>query len=133
MRWKYVALSLLLSSTSACVVGARGRAATNGNEVVLYVELLAPRPPIATVTTVSSQELSGGFGRAYLNDDALVVPHGTVVWRVEDEAVGLGAGVSALFSYLGGSVGAQHTFGDTGSTGAFAALGINVFAVCGCM
>lgn len=132
MRRSYVALSLSLLG-SGCVVGARGRVATNGAQVVPYVQLVAPRPPVAMITTYSPEDMSIGVGRVYIREEAIVTPYGAFLWRVEDEAIGAEAGVNVLFSYFGADVGVQQTFGEGGSTGAFAALGLNVLAACGCL
>ena len=132
MRRSYVALSLLWLG-SGCVVGARGRVATNGAQAVPYVQLVAPRPPVAMITTYSPEDMSIGVGRVYIREEAIVTPYGAFLWRVEDEAIGAEAGVNVLFSYFGADVGVQQTFGEGGSTGAFAALGLNVLAACGCL
>ena len=75
MRRSYVALSLSLLG-SGCVVGARGRVATNGAQAVPYVQLVAPRPPVAMITTYSPEDMSIGVGRVYIREEAIVTPYG---------------------------------------------------------
>ena len=134
MRWSCVVLTLsFVSLGSGCVLGVRGRAATNGAQAVPYVQLVAPRPPIAMITTYSPEDMSIGVGRVYVRNKAIVTPYGAFLWRIDDEAIGAEAGVNVLFGYFGADVGVQQTVGDGGSTGAFAALGVNVLALCGCL
>ncbi|MBL8624774.1 MAG: hypothetical protein JNK64_25930 [Myxococcales bacterium] len=129
------ALSLSLTLLAGCVVGARGRAATNGNSLALSGSIVAPRPPVAMIVSLSDQHIVGGAGwlRTFADDALWLTPYGGLLWRVDDGAVGVEAGVNLLYGYVGAEAGVQQTIGDGGSTGGFIGAGVNVLALCGCL
>ncbi len=130
--------------SSACTLGVRGAVHTTpdtvnlpADELLLQGQVYVPyQERMLLLGTVTNAEVSAGIAfpiKLFNGGDALVAPQANVVWRHQEEAFGAELGGRLHVWKAVVEAGVQHTVGDTGRTGVFGAIGLDIFRLCGCL